>query len=133
MIRKVPVKSAGQNHGVSAIWMRRMLFADVKVALAQLSFDNVVLVGFAEMNRHRGPNCPTLFADLMTKRVICAANGKDSSVSEGFAAELFRFSGHHRANKPVAIEMSTTYTKSVSNNFGNARVVYDKFHFIRNW
>jgi transposase len=32
----------------------------------------------------------------------------------------------------VAIDISTSYTKGVSDNLGNARVVYDKFHVIQN-
>ncbi len=49
-----------------------------------------------------------------------------------FAAELLRHKGHPKANQHAAIDMSSTHAKGVSDNLGNALVVYDKFHLIQN-
>ncbi len=40
--------------------------------------------------------------------------------------------GQHKAIQHVAIDISAAYTKGVSYNLGNARVMYDKFHLIQN-
>jgi transposase len=40
--------------------------------------------------------------------------------------------GHPKAIQHVSINMIAGYAKGVSGNFGNARVVYDKFHIIHN-
>jgi transposase len=69
---------------------------------------------------------------LMTKRGPFATPGKDASVWEAFAAELLRHNGHPKAIQHVAIDMSAAYAKGVSDNLGNAQVVYDKFHVIQN-
>jgi len=45
---------------------------------------------------------------------------------------LLRHTGHPKAIQYVAIDMSSAYIKGVSDNFGNAQVVYDKFHIIQN-
>ncbi len=45
--------------------MWRMLFAHVKAAYERLSFDTVVWVGADEMNRRKGHNYLTVFADLV--------------------------------------------------------------------
>ena len=132
LMREMPVKRAGQILGESDTRMWRMLFAHVKAAHARLSFDNVVWVGADEMNRRKGHNYLTVFADLLAKRVLFATPGKDASVWEAFAAELLRHNGHPKAIQYVAIDMSAAYIKGVSANFGNAQVVYDKFHVIQN-
>ena len=132
LMREMPVKRAGQILGESDTRMWRMLFAHVKAAHARLSFDNVVWVGGDEMNRRKGHNYLTVFADLLAKRVLFATPGKDASVWEAFAAELLRHNGHPKAIQYVAIDMSRAYIKGVSNNLGNAQVVYDKFHVIQN-
>lgn len=132
LMREMPVKRAGQILGESDTRMWRMLFAHVKAAHARLSFDNVVWVGGDEMNRRKGHNYLTVFADLLTKRVLFATPGKDASVWEAFAAELLRHNGHPKAIQYVAIDMSPAYIKGVSDNLGNAQVVYDKFHVIQN-
>ena len=132
LMREMPVKRAGQILGESDTRMWRMLFAHVKAAHARLSFDNVVWVGADEMNRRKGHNYLTVFADLLAKRVLFATPGKDASVWEAFAAELLRHNGHPKAIQYVAIDMSAAYIKGVSANFGNAQVVFDKFHVIQN-
>ena len=132
LMREMPVKRAGQILGESDSRIWRMLFAHVKAAHARLSFDNVVWVGAAEMNRRKGHNYLTVFADLLAKRVLFATAGKDASVWEAFAAELLRHNGHPKAIRRVAIDMSAAYTKGVASNLGNAQVVYDKFHVIQN-
>ena len=131
LMREMPVKRAGQILGESDTRMWRMLFAHVKAAHARLSFDNVVWVGGDEMNRRKGHNYLTVFADLLTKRVLFATPGKDASVWEAFAAELLRHNGHPKAIQYVAIDMSPAYIKGVSDNLGNAQVVFDKFHIIQ--
>jgi len=132
LMREMPVKRAGQILGESDTRMWRMLFAHVKAAHARLSFDNVVWVGADEMNRRKGHNYLTVFADLLTKRVLFATPGKDASVWEAFAAELLRHNGHPKAIQYVAIDMSPAYIKGVNGNLGNAQLVYDKFHVIQN-
>ncbi|MEN9603162.1 MAG: hypothetical protein RIS56_2768, partial [Verrucomicrobiota bacterium] len=132
LMREMPVKRAGQILGESDTRMWRMLFAHVKAAHARLSFDNVVWVGADEMNRRKGHNYLTVFADLLAKRVLFATPGKDASVWEAFAAELLRHNGHPKAIQYVAIDMSPAYIKGVSDNLGNAQVVFDKFHVIQN-
>ena len=132
LMREMPVKRAGQILGESDSRMWRMLFAHVKAAHARLSFDNVVWVGADEMNRRKGHNYLTVFADLLAKRVLFATPGKDASVWEAFAAELLRYNGHPKAIRRVAIDMSAAYTKGVASNLGNAQVVYGKFHVIQN-
>jgi transposase len=84
------------------------------------------------MNRRKEHNRLTVFADLMTERMLFASPGKDSSVWGAFAEELLWQNDHPKAIQHEGIDMSAAYTKCVSDNRGNAQVVYDKFHVIQN-
>jgi transposase len=130
LMREMPVKRAGEILGETDSRMCRILFAHVNTAYERLRFENVVWVGANEMNRLKGHNYLTVFADLVAKRVLFASPGKDASVCEAFAGELQRHNGHPKAIRYAALDMSVAYIKGVSDNLANAQVVYDKFHVI---
>jgi transposase len=84
------------------------------------------------MKRSNGHNYLRVCADFVAKRVLFATPGKDASVWAAFAAELLWHNSHPKAIQYLAIDMSAAYNKEVSDNLGNARVVYKKFHVIQN-
>jgi len=130
LMREMPVKKAGEILGETDQKLWRTLFAHVVAAWQDLSWENVTWVGADEMNRRKGHNYLTVFVDLKAKRVLLAVEGKDASVWERFAEELGKHNGHPRALTRVAIDMSPAYQKGVRDNFGNAQVVFDKFHVV---
>ena len=69
LMREMPVKRSAQILGESETRMSRTLFAYMKAAYERLSFENVVWVGADEINRRKGHNYLTVFADLLAKRV----------------------------------------------------------------
>ena len=130
LMREMPVKKAGEILGETDQKLWRTLFAHVAAAWKDLSWEKVIWVGADEMNRKKGHNYLTVFVDLQAKRVLLAVEGKDASVWERFAAELGNHNGHPRAITMVAIDMSPAYQKGVRENFGNAEIVFDKFHVV---
>jgi transposase len=130
LMREMPVSKAGEILGETDQKLWRALFAHVEAAWSDLSWENVVWVGADEMNRRKGHNYLTVFVDLQAKRVLLAVEGKDANTWERFAEQLGRHNGHPKAIRQVAIDMSPAYLKGVKENFGNAVVVYDKFHVI---
>jgi transposase len=130
LMREMPVKKAGRILGETDQKLWRTLFAHVDAAWQDLSWENVIWVGADEMNRKKGHNYLTVFVDLQAKRVLLAVEGKDAGVWERFAAELGNHNGHSRAITMVAIDMSPAYAKGVRENFGNAQIVFDKFHVV---
>ena len=130
LMREMPVKKAGEILGETDQKLWRTLFAHVDAAWKDLSWENVIWVGADEMNRKKGHNYLPVFVDLPAKRVLLAVEGKDASVWERFAAELGNHNGHPRAITMVAIDMSPAYQKGVRENFGNAEIVFDKFHVV---
>jgi transposase len=132
LTREMPVKKAAEILGETDQRLWRILFAHVQAAWEQLSWEKVVWVGADEMNRRKGHNYLTVFADLQARRVLLAVEGKDASVWERFADELLKHNGHPKAITQVAIDMSPAYQKGVAENLGNAAVVFDKFHLVSN-
>jgi transposase len=130
LMREMPVKKAGEILGETDQKLWRVLFAHVEAAWAGLSWENVVWVGADEMNRKKGHNYLTVFVDLEAKRVLLAVEGKDASVWERFADQLLKHNGHPKAIAQVAIDMSPAYIRGVKDNFGNAAIVFDKYHVV---
>jgi transposase len=71
-----------------------------------------------------------VFVDLAAQRVLLAVEGKDAGTWKRFAEQLGRHNGPPKASTQVAIDMSPAYIKGVKENFGNAVIVYDKFHVV---
>jgi transposase len=130
LMREMPVKKAGEILGETDQKLWRALFAHVDAAWTELSWENVVWVGADEMNRKKGHNYLTVFVDLAAKRVLLAVEGKDARTWERFAEQLLKHNGHPRAITQIAIDMSPAYVKGVRDNFGNAQIVFDKFHVV---
>ena len=131
LMREMPVKKAGEILGETDHRMWRLLHAHVAAAWAQADWSEVVWVGADEMNRKKGHNYLTVFADLINKRVLFGTEGKDAGVWESFAQQLQAHNGHPKAITQVAIDMSPAFIKGVRENFGNAALVFDKFHVIQ--
>src|SRR5208282_4173254 len=131
LAREMPVKKAGEILGETDQRLWRMLHAHIAAARARADWSEVVWVGADEMNRKKGHNYVTVFADLVGRRVLFGVEGKDAGVWEVFADELHAHNGHPKAITQVAIDMSPAYIKGVSRNFGNAQLVFDKFHVIQ--
>lgn len=130
LMREMPVSKAGEILGETDQKLWRALFAHVDAAWEALSWEDVVWVGADEMNRKKGHNYLTVFVDLEAKRVLLAVEGKDAGVWERFAEQLGQHNGHPKAIQQVAIDMSPAYIKGVKENFGNAVIVFDKFHVV---
>lgn len=131
LMREMPVKKAGEILGETDKRLWRMLFRHVEAAYRALSLEDVVWVGADEMNRRKGHNYLTVFADLKARRVIFATEGRDASTWEAFVDELLKHNGHPKAITQAAIDMSPAYIKGVKENLGNAEIVFDKFHVVR--
>ena len=131
LMREMPVKTAGEILGETDQRLWRMLHAHVDTARARADWSEVVMVGADEMSCKKGHHYVTVFADLGEKRVLWGVEGKDASVWEAFAQELGAHNGHPKAITQVAIDMSPAYQKGVRENFGNAALVFDKFHVVQ--
>ena len=88
-------------------------------------------VGCDELSARKGHRYVSVFCDLIGKRVLFAAPGKDKGVWEAFVGALGEHNGHPRAITEVSIDMSPAYIAGVKENLGDqAVIVFDKFHVV---
>jgi transposase len=131
LMRQMPVAAVARHVGETDTRLWRMLKAQVAAAHPQVDWSGVVCVGCDELSVRKGHHYVSVFCDLIGKRVLFAAPGKDKSVWESFIAELGRHNGHPRAITEVSIDMSPAYIAGVKENLGDqAVIVFDKFHVI---
>ena len=131
LMKEMPVKKAGEILRETDQRLWRMLHAHVEAAWAKADWGEVAWIGADEMNRRKGHNYITVFADLVKKRVLFGVAGKDATVWEAFARQLEAHGGCTKAITQAAIDMSPAYQKGIRENFGNAQIVFDKFHVIQ--
>lgn len=132
LAREVPVARLGRVVGETDTRLWRLIKAHVHRARAAEDFSTVTCVGVDEMAIRKGHNYLSVFADLVGRRVLFGTPGKDTSVVERFAEDLYAHNGHPHAILEVSMDMSHAYRKGVSENCRNARIVYDKYHVIAN-
>ena len=125
------MKKVGEIMDVDDMRLWRMLLGYVDEAHAKLGMEDVICVGADEMNRRKGHNYLSVFCDLLKKRVLYAAEGKDAKAWEEFALVLCNHNGDPGTIMQASMDMSPAYIKGVKENFPNPEVVFDKFHVIR--
>lgn len=127
---EMPVSMAGEILGEMDQKLWRALFAHGDAAWAEVSRGHVVWVSADEMNRKKGHNYSTVFVHLGAKRGLLVVEGKDASTCQQFAEEFSRHNGHPKAIMQVAVDMSPAQLRGVTENSGDAVIMYDTFHVV---
>lgn len=131
LLRQMPVAAVARHIGETDTRLWRMLHAHVALAWPKADWSGVVCVGCDELSARKGHRYVSVFCDMLGKRVLFAAPGKDKSTWEAFVKVLGEHNGHPRAITEVSIDMSPAYIAGVHENLGDqAVIVFDKFHVI---
>lgn len=132
LMREMPMSRVAELVEESDTRLWRMLFRQVDAAYDEADFSNVCCVGVDEMSVRKGHQYITVFADLVSKRVLFATEGKDKETWVKFVEELEKHNGHRHSITQASMDMSQAYQSGVAENCRNAQVVFDKFHVIMN-
>jgi transposase len=132
LMREMPMSKVAETVGETDTRLWRMLFRQVDAAYAEADFSNVCCVGVDEMSVRKGHEYISVFADLIRKRVLFAAAGKDRETWLKFVEALEQHNGHRQSLTQVSMDMSPAYQRGVADHCRNAQVVFDKFHVIKN-
>ncbi len=132
LMREMPMSRVAELVGETDTRLWRMLFRQVDAAYAEADFSNVCCVGVDEMSVRKGHEYITVFADLVSRRVLFATEGKDKETWVKFLEELEKHNGHRHAITQASMDMSQAYQSGVAENCRNAQVMFDKFHVIMN-
>lgn len=102
----------------------------VRDARLLADYSKTTAVGIDETSK-KGHNYITVVADLIEKKVIHVASGKDSSTVNGFAEDFKEHNGKTENISVVTCDMSLGFQKGIRENFPNSSMIIDRFHVIK--
>ncbi len=111
------------------IW--RMLEAYAGSALALQDCSGVEAVGMDETSRTKGHNYVSIFVDMIKRRTIHVAEGKDHQTVGDFVVSLEVRNGDRNQVKQVSCDMSPAFIKGVKEFLPQADITFDKFHILK--
>jgi transposase len=131
LVAAMPVAAVARLVGEHDTRLWRIVHHYVEAARAKADFSAVTRVAFDETAARRGHDYVTLFADLDSKRVLFATEGKDAATVAAFTADLAAHGGQAEAVREVCIDMSAAFIKGAADNLPQAEVTFDKFHAVK--
>jgi transposase len=128
---EMPVSKVSSCVRVTAPRIWRVFAYWINLAVSKDNLKEVHQVGMDETSRRKGHNYITIFADLETRRVIHACQGKDAATEESFVESLEKKGGNRQNIEVVSMDMSPAFISGVMEHLANACLVFDKFHLIQ--
>lgn len=94
-------------------------------------YDDLRLLAVDEIASHKGHNYFTVVMDLERTRVVWVGKGRAKETLDQFFKEL----GKERCKKikAIACDMWDPYIASIKEHLPSAKIVFDKFHVIKNY
>jgi transposase len=131
LVKHMPVMPLARLIGVSdgAIW--RVLAFHVERAISNIDLSKVKEIGVDETSARRGHEYISMFYDLIGRRLVHVAEGKDASVIADFAQELARRGVNAEQIREVSCDMSPAMIKGITENLSEAKITFDKFHVFK--
>lgn len=131
LVRHMPVKPLSRMMGVSdgALW--RVIAFHVERAIDEMDFSELTQVGMDETSARRGHEYISVFYDLVKRRLIHVAEGKDAAVVEDFVKALTKHGGKAHAITEASCDMSPAMIKGIQEHLTEAEITYDKFHVFK--
>ena len=131
MVQAMPVAVVARmvDEWDTRLW--RIIHHYVERARARADHSDVTSVAFDETASRRGHNYVSLFVDLVRRRVLFVAEGKDAGTVEAFAKDLAAHGGNPKAIAEVCIDMSPAFIAGIARSLPNAQITFDKFHLVK--
>lgn len=120
-----------QNTGKLEIWIDFERGSTTNKARAEEDYSEVKVVGLDETSVRKHHDYVSLFVDIVEKRTIYIAEGKDHKVIQDFASDLVAHNGQPENIEQVSCDMSPAFIKGIKDNLSNAAFVFDRFHVSR--
>ena len=131
MVQAMPVAVVARmvDEWDTRLW--RIIHHYVERARARADHSDLTSVAFDETASRRGHNYVSLFVDLVRRRVLFVAEGKDAGTVEAFAKDLAAHGGNPKAIAEVCIDMSPAFIAGIAQSLTNAQITFDKFHLVK--
>lgn len=120
-------RMVGEND--TLIW--RLLEHYVDEARARADFSGVTSVGVDETSRQKNHVYVTVFADMVTSKVMFVTEGKDHTTVADFKGDLLAHGGTVEDVTDFSLDMSQAFIKGILAEFPAAHLTFDRFHVIQ--
>jgi transposase len=131
MVQAMPVAVVARmiDEWDTRLW--RVIHHYVEAARDRADHSDVTSLAFDETASRRGHNYVSLFVDLVRRRVLFVAEGKDAGTVDAFAKDLVAHGGTPEAIAEVCIDMSPAFIVGTAESLPNAQITFDKFHVVK--
>jgi len=130
LCREMPFAGVARITGVSVHRVMALAERCVNAAVGAADFSEVRRLAIDETSRAKGHDYVTVFADEPGRKVIYVAEGNEAATVEAFAGNLRTHHGKPTEIESVSIDMWPAFIRSITENFPNAQITFDKFHVI---
>jgi transposase len=124
----LPIKHVAAWFGVSWDTVKQIDQRALAARLGPVDLTGVRQMAIDEFAIHRGHQYATVVVDVLTKRVLWVARGRDGATLAGFFAAL-GVAGCAQV-EAVVVDLWRPYLKAVRTHCPQAAIVYDMFHAI---
>ena len=131
LAKEMPIVRIAELVGEQDTRLWRVVKHHVNLAYMQKDFSEVTKVAIDETSSKKGHNYVTVAADLESKEVMFATEGKGSDTIEAFAVELTFHAAEPSQIKEVSMDMSPAFISGAAKHLPDASVTFDKFHVIQ--
>ena len=131
MVQAMPVAVVARmiDEWDTRLW--RVIHHYVEAARDRADHSDVTSLAFDETASQRGHNYVSLFVDLVRRRVLFVAEGKDAGTVDAFAKDLVVHGGTPEAIAEVCIDMSPAFIAGTAESLPSAQITFDKFHVVK--
>ncbi len=131
LCKEMPVAVVARLVGEHDTRLWRILTFYMDLARENADHSDVVAFGVDEKSARRGHHYVTLFADLVSRRLLFATEGRDAGVFGEFRADLEAHGGDAERIGEICMDMSKAYMKGAREEFPDAGVTFDRFHVVK--
>lgn len=131
LVMHMPVMPLARLIGISDGTIWRVVHFHVEQAISLMDFSQLSDIGVDETSAKRGHEYISMFYDLVRRRLVHVAEGKDSSVIEDFAKTLVKRGIEPKQILEVSCDMSPAMIKGVTEHLPNAEITFNKFHVFK--
>jgi len=127
----MPVHTVSRIVGESDYKIWTLLARYVARALDYNDYSDIEGVGMDETGKRKGHDYITLFVDLVKRRTLFIAEGKDHRTVKAFVDDLVAHNGKAESVREVSCDMSPAFIKGVGDHLPEAKITFDRFHIMK--
>ena len=131
LAKAMPIANIAERMGEHDTRLWRILDHYVWEAVEKQDLSEVRQIAADETSARRGHDYISLFVDMVSRKVVYVADGKDAGTVKEFVDFLVSHGGDREAISDASIDMGAAFEAGIKENFANAEITFDKFHVIK--